>query len=231
MRPMYDIFYQENVLNIFSDASLRPRGNTTDVCYGCIAVVKDTIIDSMCRINSNCTSNYGEAKGISSAIYMAVKYKDAYPIINIFCDSLYTVETLNSYYKSWTVDINGNVYSKNELVPNQSPFIESIKTILEYGVTVNIFHQKGHVELKSFNSIKNATDVFARTNKIKRKVDYAFIRYISGYNNLIDAYTRSTILRYDIVDNIVVTPFVNLIDNTTLAQYNENKPKREIVYK
>ena len=231
MQTMYEIFNNRNVLNIFCDASLKPRGNTTDICYGCIVVVEDTIIDSICRINSGCTSNYGEAKGMSAALYMATKYKNKFPVINIFCDSLYTVETMNNYYRNWTVDMQGQVYSKHELVPNQSPFIESMKTIIENQLVVNIFHQKGHVDYKSFKDVNNATNVFARTNKIKRKIDYGFIRFISGYNNLIDQYTRSALLRFDNIDNKVVTPFTNLIDSRQLSEYKSFKPNKDILYK
>ena len=213
MKSMYEIFYDENVLNIFSDASLRHRGRTQDICYGAIAVNRDTIIDSECRINSDATSNWGELKGMLTAVYMAVKYKDKFPIINIFCDSLYTVDTMNKYYKNWRINEEGIAYNKNELVPNQSPVIESIKVIIDNDLHVNIFHQKGHVELKDFRSIQNATDVFSRTNYIRRKIDYAFIRYISGFNDIIDNYTRSTLLRFNTLDERIVCPFESVFRN------------------
>ena len=84
---LYEIFRDPKVLNIFSDASLRARGQESDICYGCVVVCKDTIIDSDYRINSSKTSNYGEAQGVLLALNFAVKYKDIYPIINIFSDS------------------------------------------------------------------------------------------------------------------------------------------------
>jgi len=221
MQSMYELFYRDDVLNIFCDASLR-QGKTTDIAYGAIAVVKDRIIDSECRINSDSTSNYGEAKGMLTAVSLAAKYQYTFPIINIFCDSLYCVSTMNDYYRNWRIGQDGYVYSGKSLVPNQSPFIGAIQIIQENNLSVNIFHQKGHVELKSFDSVKHAISVFSRTNNIHRRIDYGFMRYISGYNNIIDNYTRNPLARLDKCEFKVITPFNNVFnDKSTLFDYNQ----------
>ena len=59
-------------------------------------------------------------------------------------------------------------------------------------------------------------------NYINREIDYGFIRYICGYNNLIDAFTRSLLLRTDTIDYKVVDPFNNLITNDELIYFKSN---------
>ena len=236
MESLYNIFRQEGVLNIFCDASLRHRGNKTDICYGAIAVHVDDIIDSYCRINSDCTSNFGEAKAMNAALYLAAKYRNTFPVINIFSDSMITVKTLSEYFLNWSCK-NGVIYNReNNLVSNQSPYIESIKIIIDNNLRVGIFHVKGHVELTNFSQIKNATSVFSKINNIHRNIDYGFIRYICSYNNIIDNLTRSMIQRVDINSFNVVCPFKNMMSNNVLTKYmigveTHEYNDRTIVYK
>ena len=228
MGNLYEIFRSPNVLNIFSDASLRARGNETDICYGAVVVCGDEIIDSDYRINSSKTSNYGEAQGVLLALNFAVKYKDIYPVINIFSDSQITIFNIRDRYMNWRYH-KDNYYNKSTgIVQNQSVFVEMIRIICDNDLHVNFFHMKGHVEQRKFDDIKKATDVFISSNRISGiKVDYAFIRYISNYNTIVDITSRSILARTDIVVNRYYCPFTFKADPNLLDKY-KNKKLKEI---
>ena len=147
-------FYNENTLNIFSDASMFSQLG----CYGVVAVVKDNIIDSTYRLVSNTTSNNSEIKGIRAALDLALKYKDRFQFINIFSDSLISVNGLRDYIYNWKYNKNdGLLYSTaKKPVANQEIFIEAhrILNILEAApCIIHLYHQAGHVD-KNYNCIR-----------------------------------------------------------------------------
>ena len=97
-------FYNDDTLNIFSDASFiggfydnRQTGKGKG-CYCCIAVCKDQIIDQQIAISSHSTVPESELKGIRRALSFANQYKSQYKFINIFSDSLYSVNAINHYH-------------------------------------------------------------------------------------------------------------------------------------
>ena len=226
MSNLYTLFRNPNVLNIFSDASLRARGQETDICYGAVVVCGDEIIDSDYRINSSKTSNYGEAQGVLLALGFAIKYKDRYPVINIFSDSQITIFNIRDRYMNWKFH-NDNYYNKSTgIVQNQSIFVEMMRIICENDLKVNFFHMKGHVEQRKFDDVKKAADVFASSNRISgNKVDYGFIRYISNYNTIVDITSRSILARTDIVVNRFYSPFTFVPTNDLLKEYKNRKLK------
>lgn len=195
----------------------------------------DTIIDSDYRINSSKTSNYGEAQGVLLALGFAIKYKDQYPIINIFSDSQITIFNIRDRYMSWKYK-KDNYYNKSTgVVQNQSLFVEMMQLICQYDLHVNFFHMKGHVNQRKFDDVRKAADVFACSNRISsNKIDYAFIRYISNYNIIVDITSRSILSRTDIVktrfnDPFTYVPSKDLLDeykNRKLKEINANEKKR-----
>lgn len=198
-----DMFYNEYVLNIFSDASMRSKGQKAmDGCYGTVAVVKDQIIDQDMRVLSDTTVNACEIRGIRMAISMANKYKYKFRYINIFSDSIISLLGLRDYIYNWTYDSYTQLFygSSNKPIINQSVFIECMLMLEELRKTniVNLFHQKGHVKTNSIEDLKRATKTFATSNNINAKIDYNIIRYISCYNEVIDKDTRSYLNRTNI---------------------------------
>lgn len=207
MDILYDIFRKPHVLNIFCDASLRRRGQSTDICYGSIAVNKDNILESIYRINTDCTSNRGEAQAIMAGLFLANKYKHKFSVINIFSDSQISILNIKERYMNWNYQ-NGDYYIKSGgILSNQDIYTQIIKFICDNDLKVNFFHQKGHVDPVKFSDIIHATDVFKLSNRLNCRIDYAFIRYISRYNNIVDAYSRSTLLRMDTITNKFIVPF------------------------
>ena len=114
MKFNYKDFCKNDVLNIFSDASMAKYKGKGIGCYAVIAVVKNDIIDSCYRIVSDTTSNESEIKGVRMAISIANKYKYQFKTINIFSDSLYSINGLMNYIYKWKYKPRNNLlYTKD----------------------------------------------------------------------------------------------------------------------
>ena len=128
----YEVFRQPYVLNIFCDASLRHRGEATDICYGSIAVNKDNIIDSIYRVNTDSTNNRGEAMALLAGLYLAIKYRNTYSVINIFSDSQVSIFNVRDRYIDWRF-VDGDYYIKSGgVLSNQDVYTQILYTICEY---------------------------------------------------------------------------------------------------
>lgn len=192
-------FYNENTLNIFSDASMHGKKGKQTGCYAAVAVVKDDIIDFTYRLVSNSTSNNSEIKGVRAALDIALRYKDKYEFINIFCDSLISINGLRSYIYNWKYNKNdGLLYTAmGRPASNQEIFIEAHRMLNELEVApciIKLWHQAGHVD-NGYTCIQKAADTFKRINNIYGKIDYNLIRYISVWNNYVDNTSRSLLKR------------------------------------
>ena len=192
-------FYNDNTINIFSDASIIGRTKKFTGCYGVIAVVEDNIIDQRYRIVSNTTNNDSEIKGIRAAFDIAMKYKDIYPYINIFSDSLISINGIRKYIYDWKLNpSDGMLYNKsNKKVANQAIFIENytiLKELEESSSIISLYHQPAHVD-NNYNSLIKAADSFKKSNTIIGNIDLNFIRYICTWNNYVDNTSRSILRR------------------------------------
>lgn len=205
-----DIFKNDDVLNLFSDASMRSIKKSENIlasCYGSVAVNKDTIIDEMFRCQSLSTVPAAEIRGIRCSLSLALKWRYHFRMINIFSDSQISVFSLRDYIYNWIFDQNTSRYyskrgtSKNE-VKNQEILIECFMMLQELQKTniVNLFHQSGHVE-NGFDQIKYAAETFKKSNGIVGTVGYDLIRYISLYNNYVDNKSRSFIRTTNVFEN------------------------------
>jgi ribonuclease HI len=192
-------FCNENTLNIFSDASIIGKSGNFKGCYGVVAVVKDDIIDQTYRMVSYTTNNNSEIKGIRAALDIAMRYRFQFPFINIFSDSLISINGLKSYILGWRYNPNdGCLYTKmKKKVVNQEIFIESYRILKELEAApcmICLYHQPGHVE-NGYNNLVKAADTFRKTNVIRGNIDLNFMRYISTWNNYVDNTSRSMLRR------------------------------------
>ena len=215
-----DMIYDTNILNIFSDASMlkrEKRGNNLAACYGAVAVYNDTILEEFYRVNSLCTVPAAELRGIRCSLHLALKYRHMFPVINLFSDSLYSVQAIRDYCYDWVWDEKNQYYKYNKRhtrptrpIENQNLIYECISLIRELQKTniVNIFHQKGHIQ--NPNGLIPAIEAFKLYNGMfdGSKVSYNIIRYISTYNNYVDNCTRSIIHRTNVFDNNYCDPVI-----------------------
>lgn len=189
------------VLNLFSDASTTQKKGNQPVfcCFGALAVNRDRIIDKLVMIYDNSTVIAGELNGFKIALCLALRYANQYDKINIFSDSLFTVETFRRYIYNYRYR-NGNLYkSSGEAISNQSVIVECmdlLQQLLIINPNVRIFHQSGHVTIDKYESIAIAGSKFRELNNISIPLDLNVTRYISYYNNCIDNLTRAYLYKY-----------------------------------
>ena len=194
-------------LNIFTDASIKSyRKGEYIGCPGAIAVVGDTVIDKLYYVTGRTTNNNAEIKAIRSGIELALRHGYG-KRINLFSDSQICILGLRERILKWKLR-NESFYGSVGLIANQEIFAEIVDIILQYKLQINLFHQSGHVNFTG-DGLKSAYHVFRTSNNIRGMVDMNVIRYISGYNNLVDVETRNmlhNIYHCEVVDGVSFTP-------------------------
>ncbi len=193
---MFNDIFNEDTLNIFSDASITKNENETIGCYGIIFVAIDTILEHIPRATSPyhlniarySTNNDSELRGILQGIFFAAQYQKYFKTINLFSDSMISIMGLKTWIYNWINNTrNGIMYSTSGEVMNQELIKDIVFTILNNSLNINLFHQKGHVNSKN---IFDAKQTFIKTNMLNCDVDLELIDAISKLNNSIDEKTR-----------------------------------------
>lgn len=196
-----DIF-NSNTINIFTDASIKKVKEFKEEigCPGYIITYKKNndiikIIESDCNIIRQSTNNESEITAIYMGIMAALKYKDKIKHINLFSDSKICIYGLTQWiYKWYNNQQNGRFISSNGgYVKNQDIIINIINTICNNNLSINLYHQKGHVNIKDRYSVENAIKVFHESNNIK--TSYSLMHILSKYNDYIDVLTGNVLER------------------------------------
>jgi len=180
-------------LNIFTDASVKNKSrNIFDVCYGAVAVCNDDIIDEVFRINTNSTVNEGEAKGILYGLFLALKYRERFKVINIFSDSLISVNNINiGVYKWYSIDEQLCRTNGDPVVKNSSVYLQILDIISRNNLRVNIYHIKGHINPNKQKDLYKGITTFIKSNNIlDRDWEFSFIKYLSKWNDYVDNKSR-----------------------------------------
>lgn len=195
------MIYNDETLNIFSDASFIP-GLTTDKhhitglgkgCYCVIAVCGDDIIEKECIISSNSTVNTSELKGIRKALSIANKYKNQYSRINIFSDSLYSINLVkkNVIHPCGRIDL---------VLANRSILLQIYHIYCELAqyqhCLITLYHNSGHMNCKNLDDMVTMAKKFQKHNNLEDKVDLNLVRYVARYNSLVDNNSREYLIRH-----------------------------------
>ena len=204
-----NMIYNNETLNVFSDASMRKNGcnKLGAYCYGSAAVNIDRIIEEDFHVVSKSTTPCAELMGIRSSLFLALRHRHEYRVINIFSDSAYSIQSIRDYIYNWCWNDNeqcfyyGKLRKKQRLIRNQDLIYENYCLLNELRKTniVNIFHQKAHVY--TVDDIYDAVDTFRRINGFNGKISFNLIRYISFYNEYIDNKSRDIIRTIDLKYN------------------------------
>ena len=194
-----DNFVNDYTINIFTDASIihHPNGITSG-CYGAIVTRNKEIIDSDYRICTNSTSNNSEIKAIRSGVNLAIKWRNLlnYPItINLFSDSQVSILGIRDRIFSWRNKKDNLVGYGNIPIKNQSVYIDIINLVINSGLLINFYHQKGHVSIQNYEKMNKAIHVFVSSNGVRDGVDPEFIKFISIMNNKVDNYSRKLLYK------------------------------------
>lgn len=212
MDIVIDQFHNDNTLNIFTDASIIGRSGNFTGCYGVVAVVGDNIMDQTYKLVSNTTNNNSEIKGIRAGLGIAMKYSNMYKNINIFSDSLISINGLKSYIYGWKINPNdGMLYTKmKKKVVNQAIFIEChriLRDLENSDSMITLYHQPAHVN-NNYNELLKSAESFRRSNNIYGKIDLNFMRYICTWNNHVDNNSRSMLRRNRNNENVYMDPLI-----------------------
>ena len=182
----------KSTLNIFTDVSVKQIDKKFNTCYGAVAIVEDRVIDELFRFNSNSTVNEGDAKGIQTGIYFALKYRDQFETINLFSDSLISVNNIRYGYQKWyNIDDKLMRFDKNNPdVKNSSVYIQILDLLARYKLNVNFWHVKGHIGWSKKDLSKLIYAFIKNNNLFDNGWDYNFARYLAKWNNYVDIKSR-----------------------------------------
>lgn len=200
---MNKIFNNDSI-TIFTDGSIsKQHTGETIGCAGAILVETNNGVcsDSIhTKIIRHTTNNNTEIKSIKLGIGAALQYMintNKNIPINLFSDSKICIYGLREWVYNWVKsNIDGVLHSSSGTpVSNQEVFKDIIMTIISNNLRINLFHQKGHVNINSDKSITNALRVFNESNMCKLN-DIEFMKTISKYNDLVDVVTKEKLFEY-----------------------------------
>lgn len=125
-------------MNIFIDGSC--RGNPGPGGFAIVELNENNQVVFCHQEQVNLTTN--NAMELSAALYALVKYgKKDFLIPTVYCDSMYTINTLTNWKKSWKN--NGWRRPGNKPVENLQ-LIQNYDKIEEKGYKINLVYVKGH---------------------------------------------------------------------------------------
>ncbi len=201
---MYDDIFNDDTLNIFTDASMSKCQNETIGCYGINVATTNielakilfptSLYISYTDIARYSTNNDSELRGILKGVFFALEFRQYFKTINLFSDSMISIKGLKDWINNWIRNSNnGIMYSTSGEVLNQELIKDIIFTILNNNLNINLFHQKGHVTDKN---LEYAKQTFIKTNSLNCDVETSLIQEISICNNTIDKDTRNDLEWY-----------------------------------
>jgi len=178
-----------DTLNIFTDASVDGIFSAP----GYIAYYGNEPCHALSKWLLNSTNNEGEVYAIKMALLYAANFPQV-KNINIFSDSLITVNGLNDWIKNWIKNVrSGKMYSSSGMeVANQSIFLDCIKIITYYNINVRFYHVDGHKDCNNKRHVQKFMNDFQRDNHIN--LDMAFAMFLMKCNSDIDRFTRDQLL-------------------------------------
>lgn len=195
---MIEDIFNNNTINIFTDASVKETNGYYVSCPGAVVTNvfngKSFICDQQAYLSYDSSNNSGEIQAVRLGIYFAKLYRNKKPIINLFSDSNTCISGLTEWIDSWIYRKNKQglfVNSSNKEVANQDVFKNIIDDIISNNLTINLYHQKGHVNINNYKEVQHAIEVFKKINNIIPSTQ--LIKEISKYNDYVDKMTKNFI--------------------------------------
>ena len=187
------------ILEIYTDASIKtyPNGRV----FGCSGAICPIIGQSSFTINQDTTNNQSELIAIYIGIKLAKQIIDCNPLykeIHLYSDSQFGIFGLSKWMNGWvkTLDSNEIIYGSNkEPVKNQQLFYMILEYLCENNLRIKLFHQPGHIAYNNPMKLKEANEVFKKSNGYYISEDDIY--KISFYNDLVDRATRTKLENID----------------------------------
>lgn len=235
------------IINIFCDASIDTSKHIA--CGGCYMVAQDNNsepypVGTKLYIQHNATNNSAEILAIWAGVTEAIRIRQVYPnaIFRLFSDSKISLYGLRDWMKNWIKNserTNSEVLisSSGQEVANQQYFIDIFNLIVETGLKIELYHQRGHVGESGGVNIETARVQFIRANKVPPENLGLTMEVLSYYNHYIDGATRISLKLYIeqsiLADDCVVVqpidPMHHYIRSNMLHQYIRNINKTSVV--
>lgn len=193
MKLSRDKIFNDNTLNIFTDASIKKRSNGETIgCAGALAYIGDYFIDESLDLVRETTNSNSELKAIEKGVELALLYRNRVDTINLFSDSKISIYGLREWIFKWvnmSVGSDKLIKADGSPVMNQDIILKIIYMILWNDLSINLYHQNGHVSLKNDKSLLQAKETFINSNHLE-DVDMNLIKDISQANYIVDMDTR-----------------------------------------
>lgn len=224
------INFNQNTLNIFTDASVILADYGFDSCSASFAIIGDDEENAISKveINRNTTNNFGEMYAIYLGVLTAYEFTRTkhFDIVNVFSDSAVSVFGLKEWIYNWKLDKDGLlINSSNKPVANQSLICNIIDIILTFNLNISFFHIKGHTEYNDSNKIQVLNKFISKFRNLNKDIgygliDYSTIRKLIEYNDYVDNMSRDYLKSSD--ELIYEYPFQKCFDpKWNLEKYRE----------
>lgn len=234
------------IINIFCDASIDTDRKIA--CGGCYIVIQgnDSSFSPLrykMYLQHHATNNSAEILAIWTGVTEAIKIREQFPnaIFRLFSDSKISLYGLRDWMKNWIKNSQHRgtdvlINSSGQEVANQQYFIDIFNLIVETGLKIELYHQRGHVGETGGVNLDRARVQFIRANKVSPENLGMNIQFISQCNCYIDNMTRSAMRQYIdygvIIDDTMVLPIDPMhhyIRSNMLPQYIRNINKSSVV--
>lgn len=234
------------IINIFCDASIDTDKRVA--CGGCYIVLQGndssyTPLHYKMYLQHHATNNSAEILAIWTGVIEAVKIRQQYPnaIFRLFSDSKISLYGLRDWIKNWIKNSQRRgtdvlINSSGQEVANQQCFIDIFNLIVETGLKIEFYHQRGHVGESGGVDLDRARAQFIKANKVSPENLGLNIQFLSQCNSYIDNMTRSAMRQYIdygiIIDDTMVLPIDPMhhyIRSNMLPQYIRNINKTSVV--
>lgn len=234
------------IINIFCDASIDTEKKIA--CGGCYIVLQDNNLEPYplkykMYLQRNATNNSAEILAIWAGVTEAIHIRQMYPnaIFRLFSDSKISLYGLRDWMKNWIKNSQRRgtdvlINSSGQEVANQQCFIDIFNLIVETGLKIEFYHQRGHVGESGGVDLERARMQFIRANKVSPENLGLSIEFLSQCNHYIDCATRGAMRQYIDFGIIVedaqvqaIDPMHHYIRSNMLPQYIRNINKTSVV--
>lgn len=190
-----DLFNSESIC-IFTDSSFKKYKNIAPhEAIGITAPAfcvyqNDNLIEQGFDIMYSSTSQQGELHALLLGVMASYKYRN-FPHIRIFSDSQNSVHSVREFIFKWVRDTsNGrSALGPNGRISNQEYIMDVVYTIIANNIYLELYHIKGHVNIKNRNSVLEAKELFQRSNPWVGPVEDGLIFQLAMGNNVVDEYS------------------------------------------
>lgn len=182
-----------NVLEICTDASIHTFPNNRT--FGCAGALCITTMEQDYLVSQDTTNNRSELLAVYLGLKLGKRIMDdnpnTYESIIIYSDSQFAIFGLTKWMPGWmkTKDDNGIIYGSNRKpVKNQELFMCILSFITANKLKVSFRHCSGHVRYTSTKMLKEANDVYYRSNGMYLRPEDIY--KLAYYNDIVDNSTR-----------------------------------------